>query len=233
MLAGFGRKASAPIFGALLFLVAAIGTGAAQQGLLSQNDVLAVSASVMGNDPWVQPHREQALNDMRDFIKLMGVSFRPTLDFDNRMAAQNTSDTRISDAIAVNYGPHPDLADYIGTFVVGDFKPGKVRRETDANGVTVYYSQYDVPLGVLEIRADRSFTWDVVGAERGLVSTGRWHEAQADEKFAYEGGPGIVLENAQSGYDYTARIRRQADFEGWLELGMGRARSPRLVAARP
>ncbi|MDO8359198.1 MAG: hypothetical protein Q7T08_04070 [Devosia sp.] len=233
MLAGFGRKASAPLFGALLFLAAAIGTGTAQQGLLSQNDVLAISASVMGNDPWVQPHREQALNDIRDFIKLMGVSFRPTLDFDKRMAAQDTSDVRISDAITVNYGPHPDLADYIGTFLVGDFQPGKVRREVNANGVTIYYSRYDEALEVLEIRADRSFTWDVAGAERGLVSTGRWHEAQNDEKFAYEGGPGIILENAQSGYDYTVRIRRQADFQGWLELGLGRARSPRLVAARP
>jgi hypothetical protein len=226
--------AAPSLLAALILAGFAIGPSKAEQALLSEADVLAISASVMGSDPWVQPHREQALNDIRDFIKVIGVNFRPSLAFDNQMGGQSTSDLRISDAIAVNYGPHPELSDYIGTFLLGDFEPGKVRRETNAEGVTVYYMQdYDVTLGVLEIAADGSFSWDVAGGKRGLVTVGHWREMRPEEKFAYEGGPAIVLEKAQGGYDYTARVRRQADFERWLEIGIGAARSPRLVAARP
>ena len=84
---------------------------------------------------------------------------------------------------------------------------------------------------MLEIAANGTYRWDVEGGQRGEMIVGRWHEAAAGEKFLYEGGPSIVLERARGSFDYTARFRRQADFEGWLELGEGKARSPRMLGA--
>ncbi len=60
---------------------------------------------------------------------------------------------------------------------------------------------------------------------------GPGHEFPPDESCPCEGGPSIVLERAQGGYDYTARFRRQADYAGWLEIGQDKARSPRLLGA--
>lgn len=215
----------------LVILGAAVPSARAQE-LMGETDVLSLAAGLVGSDPWTQPHREDALNAIRDFIAVVGVDFRYTLDFGNRMAAQDSSDLRISDAIAVNYGPHPDLTDYRGTFLIGTFNPDRVNSETAADGVVTYYSTDNRErLGVLEILADGTYSWDIVGGQRGEVITGSWHEAAAGEKFAYEGGPSIVLQRAQGGYDYTARFRRQADYEGWLELGEGKARTPRLLAA--
>ncbi len=210
----------------------AAAAGARAQELLDEAGVLSLSAGLMGADPWSQPHREEALNAIRDFIAVVGVDFRYTLDYDNRMGAQGTSDTRIWDAIAVNYGPHPPLGRYYGTFLISDFRPDRVQRETDASGVASYFQMDTLErLGVLEIAPGGTYRWDVEGGERGELIVGRWHEATADEKYLYEGGPSIVLERARGGYDYTARFRRQADFTGWLELGEGKARTPRVLGA--
>lgn len=219
---------------ALLFclVLGAATADARAQELLDEAGVMSLSAGLMGADPWSQPHREQALDAIRDLIAAVGVDFRPTLDFDNRMHAQSTSDLRISDAIAVNYGPHPALDRYIGTFLIGTFKPDNVTGETAADGVVTYYATDSRErLGVLTIDRDGSYRWDVAGGQRGEMLVGRWHEAAPGEKFPYEGGPSIVLERAQGGYDYTARFRRQADYAGWLEIGEGKARSPRLLGA--
>jgi hypothetical protein len=216
----------------LLLVLGAAAPAARAQELMSEADVLSLAANLIGPDPWSQPHREEALNAIRDLIAVAGVDFRYTLDFDNRMGAQNTSDHRIWDAMAVNYGPPPAFEAYHRTFLIGTFKLDRVQGETGADGVVTYYSaDTRERLGVLQILPDGTYVWDVEGGRHGEVITGFWHEATATEKFPYEGGPSIVLLRAQGGYDYTARFRRQADFEGWLELGEGKARSPRLLGA--
>lgn len=218
-----------------LLLCLALGAAlpdAKAQELLDEAGVMSLSAGLMGADPWSQPHREDALNAIRDFIAVVGVDFRYTLDFDNRMRAQDTGDQRIWDAIAVNYGPHPQLEKYIGTFLIGDFQPERVTGETAADGTVTYYAADSrVRLGVLTIDRDGTYRWDVEGGQRGEMLVGRWHQAEPGEKFPYEGGPSIVLERAMGGYDYTARFRRQADYTGWLEIGEGKARSPLLLGA--
>jgi hypothetical protein len=216
-----------------LVLLLTAGAAVAAPRLLTKSDVLELSAGLMGDDPWAQPHREEALNAIRDLIKSTGVDFRYSLAFDNEMGAQNTADVRINDAIAVNYGSHPTLKAYVGTFLVGRFRPGHIREETNGQGVTTYFAAdgYE-PLGILYIGSDHTFAWDVSGGGKTVVD-GRWHEASEAEKFAYEGGPAIVLEQARGGYDYTVRVRRQADFEGWLQVGQGQARVGSQYANRP
>lgn len=206
---------------------------AEDHALLDQRDVLELSAGLMGTDPWVQPHREQALDAIRDLIKSVGVNFRYSLDFDNLMGAQGTADHRIRDAIVVNYGPHPVEADYLGDFLVGTFTPGNIESERRVDGGTTYRAAGGyLPLGILSIQPDHSYRWDIYGTGE-VVAAGTWRPMRDDEKYPYEGGPAIVLELVQDGVDYTVRIKRDAEYQGWLEIGPGQSRSPAAYAARP
>lgn len=156
---------------ALLVLIGASPATAAEHKLLSKSDVIELAANLLGADPWSQPHREDALNAIRDIIKTVGVDFRYSLALDNEMGARGLADHRIADAIAENFGPHPQLDAYYGVFLVGDFKPGRVVHDV-VDGTTLYRAQeHSAPLGILIISQVDSGCADIRGLQAYSAST--------------------------------------------------------------
>jgi hypothetical protein len=209
-------------------------------GLLTKQDVIAYAKEVFGSgeplaDPLAELNRRDAnRNKIRDFIKARGTNFLPDLDFENNEMPKDTYSNHIRWAIQVNYGKHPRLEDYVGTFMLGDIKRG--RKAVTPEGPKIVLAPEDLryETGVLEIKKDGTYTWvvSVTHPEEQWVR-GKWREAKPDEMFPYEGGPAIWLEKAHQLQDYMVRMCREPDYEGWIEFGASKARTSMLYGRRP
>lgn len=62
---------------------------------------------------------------------------------------------------------------------------------------------------------------------------GRWREVKPGEGNTWEGGPAIWLMKAKQGYDYMVRVGRDPAWPGWIDVGMGLARTPVEYGRRP
>lgn len=196
------------------------------KGLLDKEHVIAYARQVIGPDPW-GPKRDQALGQIRDYIKQHGTSFTVDDDFNARMTAQSTSFSHITWAVNSNHGPAPKLADYVGRYELTAANRGS--RSYDRSGGTVKVTTTDsqAKSGKLEIKADGTYVWDVLGGDPPAKwLRGTWREVKPEENQPWEGGAAIWLEKAKQGYDCMMRMDRTPGWPGWIEVGMGKARTP-------
>lgn len=196
-------------------------------GLLSKEEVIAYARQVMGDDPWGNPQREAALNQIRDHIKARGTSFAADSDFENRMNQQGTLSSHIKWAVDLHRGPAPKVSDYVGKWELTAANRGSHSYSTSGSTTTRTTTDSQARSGVLEIEADGTYVWKQ-GRNDPLAQwlRGMWREAKPEEMNPWEAGPAIWLEKAKQGYDCMVRMGRDPAWPGWMEVGMGPGRTP-------
>ncbi|HMO13132.1 MAG TPA: hypothetical protein PKD64_11530 [Pirellulaceae bacterium] len=196
--------------------------------LLSKEDILSYAATLFGEgDPFAHPRREELLNQLRDLVKARGTNFQADLEFSNQLMALGAYSTHISFAIASNHGPAPKLSSYYGTFLLRAANRGSRSVTRSGSRVEVTREDSQAESGELTINEDGTYLWKPGRNDaEELWLRGKWREVADSEKPAWEGGPAIWLERAKQGYDCMMRASREPGYEGWIEVGMGVARSP-------
>lgn len=200
------------------------GTPAIPQGtgLLNQQQILDYARQALGPQPFANPNRQQALDNIRDYIKTRGVNFQMSLDFSNQLGAIGANSVHISSAIGDNFGPNPTLQTYFGTFNLTSQVRGAQSVSQSGGRTVVTTTDAAARMGSIRINPDGTYVWNVQGDGRTIQ--GRWREATAAEKQTWEGGPAIWLLNARDGQDYQVRADRQPGYQGWIDIGQGMGR---------
>ncbi len=156
-------------------------------------------------------------------IKQRGLDFRYSTslrEFRNRLSAVGTS-SEISFALQDNFGEPTRKA-----WLMGSWTLGKI-------GGAVYYQQNNrvyrqgetavANVGTLTLNANGAYAWK---SETAQSTNGQWRNATKAEMKS-EGGDGIVLIGAKSGYDWivTKAAERRSRESGFLSPSSGRGRS--------
>jgi hypothetical protein len=148
---------------------------------------------------------------------------------------QGTSSVHIVQAIDDNYGAHPKLQDYFGTFWLRSSNRGSKSVTSDGAGgknVIVRGSWHES--GRLTINRDGTYEWEVLrGDPSAKWLHGEWRVARPEEMMPTEGGPAIWLENAKGGNDCMVRMDRHGDYANWINVGVGKGRTPVEYGRRP
>jgi hypothetical protein len=206
-------------------------------GLLAQEELLALARRLMGDQPYADSfRREKVLEQIRDTIKARGTDFQYSAigEFANRMYAQGTMSSHIGFAINSNYGPHPRLDDYFGTFHLRAASRGSKSAQSDGSRVIVITTDAQHESGALTINRDGTYLWAYLrGSAPETWKRGRWRAAAPEEMLPWEAGPAIWLLDAKQGSDYMVRMDRQPDWRGWIEVGAGKGRTPVEYGRRP
>jgi hypothetical protein len=169
------------------------------EGLMSQADILNFLKANLGADPFANPRRYAVKTQLAEEIKRRGLSFHfdPLSPFFNQASKYTGMDSELTGPLHDNYGPPTAQSWLMGTWkldVVGATtlyeKNGDIYRKEASAAANV---------GKLTISPDGSYVWNA----NAPVATfrGRWRKATAAEMMS-QGGDGIVLLNAKSGWDW-------------------------------
>lgn len=179
-------------------------------GLMSRQDVLAFLRKRLGNgDPFMNPKREQALQDLRTEILSRGVSFRyhSIGEFANDIGKFGPP-TAVTAALFENYGALAKRDSLFGKWLIA--KVGATT--TFERGGDVYQRQeYGASAGSLIVNPNGSYVWD---SPSGVLK-GQWRKATAEEMGKSDkGGEGLVLLSAKSGADWLVFKRNEEGSQG-------------------
>lgn len=199
-------------------------------GLLSQGDILSFLRTRLGDQPFQHPDREAIRKELGELIKQRGVNFRyETLsEFSNQLGKYGAS-SDITFPIQDNFGPPTKQAFLIGTWsmdIIGApvtvTRGDKVHRqgELGAKG------------GVLTIVPNGTYTWQAYNKDApNQLIRGSWRKATPTE-MRYQGGDGIVLLKAKSGWDWIVCQDRQATSGEWIRVAEVVSRQVREFGSR-
>lgn len=204
----------------------------AGEGLLTKEQVLAYAKQLMGPNPWGNPSRDAILDQIRDYVKTRGTSFQPDLDFSNRMGAQGTYSVHIGYAASANYGKPPKPESYFGTWLLRAANRGSQSYTTSGGRRVVQTTDSQAESGQLTINPDGTYAWQVLRGQ-STVLKGNWRWVRPEEMHAWEGGPALWLLTAKQGADYMVRGGREPGYEGWIDVGAGKGRTPVEYGRRP
>lgn len=179
-------------------------------GLMSRQDVLAFLRKRLGNgDPFMNPKREQALQELRKEILSRGVSFRyhSIGEFANDIGKFGPP-TAVTAALFENYGALAKRDSLFGKWLIA--KVGATT--TFERGGDVYQRQeYGASAGSLIVNPNGSYVWD---SPSGVLK-GQWRKATAEEMGKSDkGGEGLVLLSAKSGADWLVFKRNEEGSQG-------------------
>ncbi|MFO0818203.1 MAG: hypothetical protein U1A77_09700 [Pirellulales bacterium] len=205
-------------------------------GLLSRAEVIAYAKQVFGpGDPFADSNRrEMNLNQIRDYIRERGTSFLPDLDLSNELGALGAYSVHIGSAIEANYGKHPLLKDYFGSFLLRTTNRGTKNMTREGARVVITATDAQHESGSLDIYPNGTFVWKIGRNDpENQWVRGQWRVARPDELHVWEGGPAIWLEKARQNEDYLVRKCRVPGYEGWIDVGMGKGRIAASYGRRP
>lgn len=194
---------------------------------LSKDEVIAYVKQLFGpGDPFADGKRRDAnILKIRDLIKSRGANFLPDDAFNKEMDKIGANLPMVGFALRDNFGKAPTLDDYYGSFLLRTSNRGTKSATKDGTKVVITTRDAQFEAGSLTINKDATFVWKISRNDpESKWVTGKWHEATDDEKQPTEGGPSIVLEKARQNEDYTVRACRVPDYEGWIDVGMGKGR---------
>ncbi len=194
---------------------------------LTKDEVVAYAKSLFGaGDPFADGEkRDKNLNALRDHIKARGAAFEADGTFKYKDLPNGMYSVHIGSAIESNYGKHPKLDDYLGTFLLRTTNRGSKTSAKEGGRVVVTTTDAQYEAGALVIAKGGQFTWKLGRTDpESKWIVGKWREATADEMQPWEGGPMLVLEKARQGEDYTVRMCRVPGYEKWIDVGMGKGR---------
>jgi hypothetical protein len=175
-------------------------------GLMSQQEILDFLRTRLGDQPFQHPQRDQIKRELADTVKRRGVDFHyeAVSDFSNQLGKYGAT-TDITTPISVNFGPPTQRGWLIGSWsmdIIGSptyFVRGNVlyrRGEIGAKG------------GLLTINPDGTYVWQAYMNDPPAKHVrGKWRNASAQE-MNHQGGDGIVLLAAKSGWDWIVTQER-------------------------
>ena len=184
-------------------------------GLMTQAEVLSFLETKLGDKPFQNPRREEIKKEVAEMIKARGLDFRFSSSdtaFYNKLAKYGaTSD--ITFPLRDNYGVPPKQ-----DRLMGAWKLGKIGAAVDYVRNNRVYRQGEIAVGnvgTLTLNANGTYVWKSATAQS---TNGKWREATKEEMKS-QGGDGIVLLKAKTGYDWIVTKDRQTKLTGeWISI---------------
>lgn len=183
-------------------------------GLMSQSDVLGFLRANLGDKQWENPRRDEIKKELVEMIKQRGLDFRSAslVDFSAQLSKVGTS-SDISFALQDNYGKPTQQS-----WLMGAWNLGKIGGAVEYVKNNRAYRQGEsgvANVGTLSMNANGTYAWTSVTAQS---TTGKWRKASHAEMKS-EGGDGIVLPGAKSGYDWIVTKNRRTTNPGdWISI---------------
>ncbi len=187
-------------------------------GLMTQAEVLSFLQTKLGDKPFQNLRREEIKKELAEMIKARGLDFRfdSSTDFYNKLGKYGaTSD--IIFPLRDNYSAPTKQA-----WLIGAWNLGKIGAAVDYVRNNRVYRQGEIGVGnvgTLTLNANGTYIWKSATKDS---TSGRWRKATSEEMKS-QGGEGIVLLKAKSGYDWIVSKNRTTTLTGeWIyisELG--------------
>ena len=180
----------------------------APDGPMSQREILDYLAAKLGDKPFQHPQREQIRRELADAIKKRGVDFRyeAVSDFSNQLGKYGAT-SEITFPIADNFGPPTPRKWLYGAWTM------------DIIGAPTYFvkgnslyrrGEIGAKGGLLTMSADGTYVWQAyLNDPPARHVRGKWRNATPEE-MRYQGGEGIVLLAAKSGWDWIVLQERSS-----------------------
>ncbi len=182
--------------------------------LMSQGDVLGFLRTNLGDNQWANPRREEIKTELVEIIKQRGLDFRATVpsDFNTQLSKVGTS-SGIWFALQDNYGSPTRQSWLMGTWNLG--KIGGAVEYVKNNRISRQGESGVANVGALVMNANGTYVWTSASAQS---TKGKWRKASHPEMKS-EGGDGIVLLGAKSGYDWIVTKNRRTTNPGdWVSI---------------
>ncbi len=183
--------------------------------LLTQAEILDFLRTRLGPEPFVHPQHSQIKAELAQMIKARGLAFRyETLsDFSNQLSKFGaTSD--ITFPLGDNFGPPTQRS-----WLLGNWNLGKIGAAVDYTKDNRVFRQTEIgvkDVGGLTIQPDGKYIWKTDTAAGVLQGT--WRPATSEE-MKYQGGDGLVLLKAKSGWDWIVMQDRVTRLGGdWINI---------------
>ena len=182
-------------------------------GLMSQTDILNFAQTNLGGNPVSNLRRSEIIQNLVGKIKNRGVDFHydGTSSFAKALInAIGGMDLDLTWSLRDNYG-----APTTQSWLTGSWKLDIVGATTDyeKNG-DIYRKEASAAanVGRLTINADETYVWQADAPNETF--TGKWRKATLAEMMS-QGGDGIVLLNAKSGWDWiVTQLRGSSVLKG-------------------
>jgi len=184
-------------------------------GLMTQEQVLSFLQTKLGDKPFQNPRREEIKKELAEMIKARGLDFRheSSTDFYSKIAKYGANTSDLDFPLTYNYG-EPTRESWL----MGAWNLGKIGAAVDYVRNNRVYRQGEIGVanvGTLTLNANGTYIWKA-GAKDS--TSGKWRKATKAEMKS-EGGDGIVLLEAKSGYDWIVTKNRRTKLEGeWINI---------------
>ncbi len=184
-------------------------------GLMTQAEVLSFLQTKFGDKPFQNPRREELKKELAEMIKARGLNFRYSTsltDFNNKLGKYGMT-SEVIFPLRDNFGEPTKQS-----WLMGAWKLGKIGAAVDYVRNNRVYRQGEIGVanvGALTLNANGSYVWKSV---TGQSTNGKWREATKEEMKS-QGGDGIVLLKAKSGYDWIVTKDRRTTLTGeWISI---------------
>ncbi|CAG0996441.1 hypothetical protein BURK2_02705 [Burkholderiales bacterium] len=190
--------------------------GRGDTGLMNQAEILHFLKSRLGEQPFQNPRREAIKLELAELIKARGLDFvydaTPSA-FYNELSRLGANTSELGFPLRENYGPPTRQ-----TWLMGSWQLGKVAPAVYVQKGEWIYRKGDIGvsgLGTLNLDASGTYLWKSATAQS---TQGRWRAASKAEMKA-QGGEGVVLLKAKSGYDWIVTQDRTTTLKGdWIRV---------------
>jgi len=182
---------------------------------MTQAEVLSFLQTKFGDKPFQNPRREELKKELAEMIKARGLNFRYSTsltDFNNKLGKYGMT-SEVIFPLRDNFGEPTKQS-----WLMGAWKLGKIGAAVDYVRNNRVYRQGEIGVanvGALTLNANGSYVWKSV---TGQSTNGKWREATKEEMKS-QGGDGIVLLKAKSGYDWIVTKDRRTTLTGeWISI---------------
>lgn len=207
------------------------GLGSAPGGApMTQAEVLQFLRTRLGDNPFQHPDLERIRKELGETINRRGVNFRYDVpsDFANELAKFGAT-SEITFPIDANFGPPTQRSRLMGTWsmdIIG------VTVDFVREGWVVRQGEIGAKGEVLTITADGAYAWRGYATDAPAETLkGTWRKATPEE-MKYQGGEGIVLLAAKSGWDWIVTGDRSAPTGDWIRVAELTTRQVREFGSR-
>ncbi len=187
-------------------------------GLMTQEQVIGFLQAKIGDKAFTNPRRETEIKkELAEMIKARGVDFRFTSSdtvFWKKLSKYGGLSGELNFPLSYNYGAPTKEG-----WLMGVWNLGKIGAAVDYVKNNRVYRQGEIGvgnIGTLSLNANGTYVWKSVLTPQ--PGHGKWRKATKEEMTS-EGGDGIVLLKAQSGYDWLITKDRRTTNKGeWISI---------------